>query len=107
MLAPRLLAKLVQLAEVEPGDNVLVVGGCCGYAAAILAQLAAHVVAVLPEKERADGGSGCPKERFGSATWQQRSEVLAAGWPPRAPYDVILVEGGVEASSRCAAGATR
>ena len=45
MLAPRLLAKLMQLAEVEAGDKALVVGGCCGYAAAIFAQLGAKVVA--------------------------------------------------------------
>jgi protein-L-isoaspartate(D-aspartate) O-methyltransferase len=95
MLAPRVLAKLVQLAEVEPGDKVLVVGGSCGYAAAILAQLAAQVVAVLP-----DGDSAAATAEALSALEIRNvatvAGVLASGSTAKAPYDVIFVEGGVE-----------
>jgi protein-L-isoaspartate(D-aspartate) O-methyltransferase len=98
MLAPRVLAKLVQLADVEPGDKVLVVGSCCGYAAAILAQLANHVVALLP-----DGGSATATAEVLKALEIRNvvtvSGALASGSPTKAPYDVIFVEGGVETVS--------
>ena len=90
MLAPRLLAKLVQLAEVEASDKALVVGGFCGYAAAIVAQLAAKVVALLPDDETASAAAAVL-----SAIGVDNVDI-AAGWSAKAPYDVILVEGGVE-----------
>jgi protein-L-isoaspartate(D-aspartate) O-methyltransferase len=95
MLAPRVLAKLVQLAEAESGDNVLVVGGCCGYAAAIIAQLVTSVVALLPNNDDATLAA----DAFRALDIRNVTTVageLASGWPSRAPYDVIFVEGGVE-----------
>jgi protein-L-isoaspartate(D-aspartate) O-methyltransferase len=95
MLAPRLLAKLVQLAEAEASDKALVVGGCCGYAAAVLAQLAAKVVALLPDAETASAAAGA-LNAAGIDNVKTAAGALAAGWPADAPYDVILVEGAVE-----------
>src|SRR5204862_3913497 len=46
LLAPRTLAKLMQLAEVGPGAVVLDVGCATGYSTAVLARLAKAVVAV-------------------------------------------------------------
>src|SRR5690242_11825763 len=51
MLAPRILAKLVQLAAVEEEDTALVIG--TGYAAAVVARLAHAVVAILPDSKTA------------------------------------------------------
>jgi protein-L-isoaspartate(D-aspartate) O-methyltransferase len=95
MLAPRVLAKLVQLAEVEAGDKVLVVGSCCGYAAAILAQLAANVVALLPDGDSATATA----QALGALDLRNVvtvSGALASGSPAKGPYDVIFVDGGVE-----------
>ena len=95
MLAPRLLAKLVQLAEVEASDKALVVGGFCSYAAAIVAQLAANVVALLPDGETASAAAAV-LSAIGVDNVETAAGALTAGWSAKAPYDVILVEGGVE-----------
>ena len=95
MLAPRLLAKLVQLAEAEAGDKALVVGGSCGYAAAIVAQLVAKVVALLPDGETASAAAAA-LSAIGVDNVETAAGALTAGWSAKAPYDVILVEGGVE-----------
>ena len=95
MLAPRLLAKLMQLAEAEAGDKALVVGGSCGYAAAILAQLVAKVVALLPDGETASAAAEA-LSAVGVDNVETTAGALTAGWPAKASYDVILIEGGVE-----------
>jgi protein-L-isoaspartate(D-aspartate) O-methyltransferase len=94
MLSPRVLAKLVQLAEIEEGDNVLVIGG--GYAAAVIARLAESVVALLSDADAAAAVTkACALLAIGNVT--AVAGVPSSGWPAKAPYDVILVEGGVEA----------
>jgi protein-L-isoaspartate(D-aspartate) O-methyltransferase len=96
MLSPRVLAKLVQLGEVEEDDDVLVIGGCCGYAAAVVAQLAASVVAVLPDSDSAAAVTqACERLAIGNIV--AVAGTPSSGWPAKAPYDVILIEGGVEA----------
>jgi len=96
MLTPTVLARLVQLADIDPGDAVLVIGGCAGYAAAIVAQIAKSVVVVLPDSASATSVAGACR----SIAIDNVSAVagpLAEGWKAQAPYAVIVVEGGVEA----------
>jgi protein-L-isoaspartate(D-aspartate) O-methyltransferase len=95
MLAPSTLAKLLQLAELQAGDNVLVVGGYCGYAAAIVAQIAAKVVALLPDAAAAAAVTrACSELGFGNI--RAVDGPLASGCQENAPYGVIVIEGGVE-----------
>src|SRR5512145_262089 len=54
LLAPMVLARLVQLAAVGPEDSVLDVGCGTGYSTAVLARLGRKVVGVEPEPELAD-----------------------------------------------------
>jgi protein-L-isoaspartate(D-aspartate) O-methyltransferase len=96
MLAPRVLAKLVQLAEVEESNRVLVIGGYCGYAAAVVSRLAAHVVALCPDEKSLDAAEAALRSLEISNVSVAKGS-LASGWPDKAPYDVILIEGGVEA----------
>jgi protein-L-isoaspartate(D-aspartate) O-methyltransferase len=96
MLAPSTLARLVQLADIEAGDSILVIGGSCGYAAAIVAQFAANVVALLPSaKAAADVAQVCSELAIANMTAVHGK--LADGWVEKAPFDVIVIEGGVEA----------
>jgi protein-L-isoaspartate(D-aspartate) O-methyltransferase len=93
LLKPMVLAKLVQAAGIGPADRVLDVGCATGYAAALLARLAAEVVAL----ER-DGGL-LTEARAGLAGLSNVSLVmgpLEAGWQAAAPYDAILLEGATE-----------
>lgn len=93
-LAPRVLAKLIQLAEIEAGDTVLVIGEA-GYGAAIVSQFAAKVVALLPDAESAKTAQNAFTAN-GITNATAVAGAAAAGWPADAPYDVVLVEGGIE-----------
>jgi protein-L-isoaspartate(D-aspartate) O-methyltransferase len=53
LLAPMVLARLVQLAAVEPHDRVLDVGCATGYSTAVLAGLGRVVIGLEPEPELA------------------------------------------------------
>lgn len=96
MMAPRALAKLIQLADIDSQDIVLVIGGSCGYAAAIVANLASRVVALLPEPIAASSAEDVLRVA-GVANVETEAGELAQGWPAAAPYDAIVIEGGVEA----------
>jgi protein-L-isoaspartate(D-aspartate) O-methyltransferase len=94
LAAPAPFGRLVQLADVTAEDRVLVVGAGTGYSCAVLARLAASVVGVEPEAALAararDNLSG-----LGVAN----AEIVEAplDTAPKGGFDVILVEGAVEA----------
>jgi len=89
------LAKLMQLAEINPTDSALDVGSGSGYASAILSRLARSVVALESDSVLAQmaestlSGLGC-----GNVTVVQGA--LAQGHTAKAPYDVIFIGGSVE-----------
>jgi protein-L-isoaspartate(D-aspartate) O-methyltransferase len=95
MLIPMVLARLIQGAAVQPTDKVLLVGGGLGYAAAILAGLAASVVSL--ESDPAFGlMAGGGLRSLGLANVTTVTGPLAEGSSTGAPYDVIVVAGAVE-----------
>jgi protein-L-isoaspartate(D-aspartate) O-methyltransferase len=93
LLAPSTLARLLQAAAVKPGDRALDVAGGSGYGAAILARLGARVTAI-----ESDPGAAAAARRMlaGTAGTEVIVADLAKGAPDRAPFDVIVVEGGFE-----------
>ena len=95
MLAPRVLAKLLQLAAIEDHDDVLVVGAGLGYSAAIVARLAKSVTA-LEESESLAAGARKTLMDEGVASAEVVAGPLIAGVQGKAPFDVIVVEGGAE-----------
>ena len=90
ILKPMVFGKLLQAAEIGPGDRVLDVGCATGYSAAVLARLAGHVVALEEDTQAAQGMLA------GIANVSVVAGALAAGCEKEAPYDVILVEGAAE-----------
>ncbi|RUP10247.1 protein-L-isoaspartate O-methyltransferase [Hyphomicrobium sp.] len=93
-LPPRVLAKLIQLAELEAGDNVLVISEA-GYAAALVAQMADKVVSLFADNEAVKTA----KEAYASLAIGNVTVVsgaAASGWAAAAPYDLVLIEGGIE-----------
>ena len=95
LMEPMVFARLVQLAAPRPGDHALVVGSGSGYGAAVLAQLVRSVVALEGDPSLAARG----REQFARLVVDRATQVdgpLTDGWPLRAPYDVILIEGAVE-----------
>lgn len=94
MLQPMILARMIQALEVGPGMRILDVGGGLGYGSALLARLGASVTALeTTEMRNEDGDRGAP-DAFGSVVF--RTGDLGDGCPEDAPFDAILVNGGLE-----------
>lgn len=94
LLAPRTLAKLVQLAQIEPGATVLDVGCATGYSTAVLARLAKSVVAVEVDAAFAARAAEALRQlRIDNA--EVLRGPLEAGVAARAPFDAIVLEGAV------------
>ena len=95
LLAPRCFAKLVGLAEIGPEETVLDVGCGTGYSTTVLAQLAKRVIGLEEDATLVRVASDLLHSvRAANATIVQGA--LAQGHRGGAPYDVILIDGGVE-----------
>lgn len=95
LLEPRTLAKLLHLAEINPADRGLVVGGTTGYSAAVLGRLAEHVTALETDADLVRIGSEM-LPAIGAVNVEVVQGGLAEGHKRSAPYDIILIDGGVE-----------
>jgi protein-L-isoaspartate(D-aspartate) O-methyltransferase len=97
LLPPLILARLIQGAQINQGDRTLVVAAGGGYSTALVAGLAADVVALdsdasfIAQARASLDGSGLKRVRLVLGP-------LAAGAPGEAPFDVILIDGGVAAN---------
>lgn len=94
LLAPRTLAKLIQLADIGVEDTVLHVGCATGYGTAVLARLAKTVVAVEPEVTYVALARAALAELALNNTEILMMDGLA-GDLEGARYDAILVEGRI------------
>ena len=94
LLSPRTMGKMIQACEIEPNDEVLVVGSSTGYAAAVMAQLATVVVALESEENLVTGANNLLLE-LGVDNAAVFNGPLPEGHPKGAPYDVIFIDGAV------------
>jgi protein-L-isoaspartate(D-aspartate) O-methyltransferase len=95
LLKPMVLAKLLQAAEIADGDHVLDVGCATGYSSAVLARLAHAVVALEQDTALAEVARDNLRA-LGTSRVRLVTGPLADGWPPEAPYDVIVLNGASE-----------
>jgi protein-L-isoaspartate(D-aspartate) O-methyltransferase len=95
LLAPAVLAKMIQAAEIAATDHVLVAGCATGYAAAVIARLAAEVFAVASSPEMA-AIARAALNAAGAGSVTVSSGPAGEGDPAHGPYDVILLNGGTE-----------
>ncbi|WGG50953.1 protein-L-isoaspartate O-methyltransferase family protein [Rugamonas sp. DEMB1] len=94
MFTPKLEARLLQDINLKKHENVLEIGAGSGYMAALLAHKGRHVTSVeispelkaLAEKNLADNGVSNVTVELGNG---------AQGWSKGAPYDVIVISGGL------------
>jgi protein-L-isoaspartate(D-aspartate) O-methyltransferase len=93
LLPPMVLARLIQLAEIGKDDIVLDIGCGTGYAAAVLARLARQVIAIDSDRPLVELAVARLRE-LGAGNVLAVEAPLAEGYPTRAPYDAILIEGG-------------
>jgi len=95
VLEARTLAKLLDALDIQPEERVLDLGSGLGYSAAVIARLAGTVVAVEDDAGLAsEAGRLLADEGVDNAT--VLAEALTAGAAKHGPYDVIIIEGGIE-----------
>ncbi len=96
MMQPMVLARLLETADVQPGNVALAIGCASGYGVAVLAKLADTVVAIEP-----DPGMRAKAERtLGELGIDNVAIVdgnLREGHPTQAPFDIIYFDGAVPA----------
>ena len=90
---PYIVARMIELARVAPGDNVLEIGAGSGYAAAVMAQIAARVHTI----ERHGQLTELARGRFADLHYDNievRTGDGTRGWPEAAPFDAIIAAAG-------------
>jgi protein-L-isoaspartate(D-aspartate) O-methyltransferase len=95
MLAPMVLARMIQALDLDRGAKVLDVAGGLGYSAAILARLGASVVALESSPALVEAA----RERLASLGVDGVALAqgpLEEGCPDAAPFDAILVNGSID-----------
>lgn len=97
LLPPLILARLIQGAAVRATDKALDVASATGYSAALLAGLADTVVALESDRSLFEQ-TRSNLDRAGLTGVRTIFGPLAAGAPSEGPFDVIFVNGGVEAN---------
>jgi protein-L-isoaspartate(D-aspartate) O-methyltransferase len=103
LMEPMVLGRLLQAAAIAPGDVVLDVGCGSGYASAVMARLARSVVALEEDATLARQCAAALAE-FPVPNLTLVEGKLATGYPARAPYNVILINGAVAAIPPAIAG---
>ncbi len=95
VLEPRTLAKMLDVLDIQNNELVLDVGSALGYSAAVIARMAELVIAVEDNADHADEAQTALSElNFDNVIVHQGA--LTDGAAEHGPYDVIVVEGGVE-----------
>ncbi len=95
LMEPMVLARLLQMARIRPGERVLVVGSGTGYGAAVAAACGALVVA-LEEDEALTAIALRVLPRVAPSV-RLVDGRLSAGLPSEGPWDAIIVQGAVTA----------
>lgn len=90
---PIATGRLLNEAQLQPGDAVLLVGAAGGYVAAVLAELVARVVAVEPDAALL---AIARPALAALATVTLVEAPLEHGHAGAAPYDAIIIDGAVE-----------
>ncbi len=94
LMEARTLAKMLDFLDIRANELVLDVGAGLGYSAAVIAQMAEAVVAVETDPMAAEAQATLAAERVDNVA--VITADLAAGSARHAPFDVIVIDGGVE-----------
>ena len=94
MFNPKVEARIMQELAVKKHENVLEIGAGSGYMAALLAHKARHVTTVEIQPEAAKlAQENLARAGVTNVTVEEGNG--ASGWDKGAPYDVIVVSGGL------------
>jgi protein-L-isoaspartate(D-aspartate) O-methyltransferase len=95
LMAPMLVARLLQDAHISKNDLVLNIGCGSGYSVAVLARIAKAVVAVEVDRVLAER-AGASMVELGVDNAMVVEAALATGYAKQSPYDAIFFDGAVE-----------
>jgi len=87
---PLVVALMTQAVAPKPDDRALEVGAGSGYQAAVLSRLVKHVISLELEPALAEHASET-LSRLGYSNVEVAVADGSFGWPPYAPYDIIMV----------------
>jgi len=90
---PYIVAFMVEALNLKGGERVLEIGAGSGYAAAVLAQVAARVYSIERIAELA-GSAATTLARLGYDNVEIRHADGTRGWLEQAPFDAIVVAAG-------------
>ncbi|MBZ8132576.1 protein-L-isoaspartate O-methyltransferase [Afifella sp. IM 167] len=95
LVAPALLARMIQALEIAKDEVVMDLGCGRGYSAALLGRLAEAVVAVEPDDDlRHAAETNMAALKIDNVAVVEGS--LTEGYPAEGPYDAILIAAGAE-----------
>ncbi len=95
VLDPRVLAKMLDVLNIENDELVLDLGCAMGYSSAVIARMAQAVVAV-EEDETLAAEAASALTANGSDNVILETGPIAKGAAQHGPYDVVILQGGVE-----------
>ena len=95
ILEPRTLAKLLDVLDIKNNELVLDIGSGLGYSSAVISRMAELVIAVEQDKGFATEAEEILSE-VGADNVVVQVNKLEDGAPQHGPYDVIILQGGVE-----------
>jgi len=96
LLPPMVIARLLEEAKVRAGDHVLDIAPATGYSTAALAALAKDVTAVEADAEL-QRHMVAVLASLEIKNIEVRLAPMQQGWRTEAPYDVIFINGAVDA----------
>lgn len=93
LLEPRTLAKMLDALEIGTDELVLDVGAGLGYSSAVIGRMAQTVIALETGEWAATAAATLAAQGADNVVVVEGD--LTAGAPAHAPYDVIVIEGGI------------
>lgn len=94
MLEPRTLAKMLDALDIKEDELVLDLGAGLGYSSAVIARMAQAVIAVEQDEDMAGEATALLVDVADNVVVE--SGALPEGAAQHGPYDVIIVQGGIE-----------
>ena len=95
ILEPRTFAKLLDVLDIKNSELVLDIGSGFGYSSAVISRMAELVIAVEQDEVFASEAEEILSE-VGADNVVVQVNKLEDGAPKHGPYDVIILQGGVE-----------
>lgn len=95
LLEPRTLAKMLDALNIGDTDLVLDVACAMGYSTAVIARMAEAVIGIDDNAAMVAEGQTA-LSAVGADNADIRQQALTTGAPGSGPYDVIIVQGGIE-----------